>query len=243
MRRITAVRFVIHQKRTYQLPLGFKLPRLFLDDIPIKAEVIEQKQKEQKDHSELIARLTDNGIDEKIARGLVRGYGTDRITENLVWAVRQIESGRQIERPGGFITSAIRRDFVAPERVKKRKAEAREERERSRQEMEAFVEKIRGDFWLYKVDLVKARIADMSAEDRARFESAMEDANVFRTPAKWEEYRREGITDKREHIPLRGLFFGFTIRHLLTEDEQDIVVFARSKGANDAILSELQKKK
>lgn len=243
MRRITAVRFVIHQKRTYQLPLGFKLPRLFLDDIPIKAELVAQKQKEQKDHSELIARLIDNGIDEKVARGLVRGYGKDRITENLAWAVRQIQSGRQIERPGGFITSAIRRDFVAPERVKKRKAEAREERERSRQETEAFVEKIQGDFWLYKVDLVNARIANMSAEERAQFERTMEEANVFRTTARWEEYRREGIADKREHTALRGIFFGFAIRHLLTADEQDIVAFARSKSATDAIILELQKKK
>jgi hypothetical protein len=190
--------------------------------------------------STILARLIEYGIDEKVARGLVRGFGIDRITENLEWAVKQIESGRQIERPGGFITSAIRRDFVAPERVKRKKVQIAKQNERIKQEREAIIEKYKGDFWLYKVDMVTQRIAGLSDSDREGFEKAMVDANVFHTPARWEEYRREGITDKREHAAIRGMFHSFAMNRLLTEEERDIGVYARSKGADETTIRELR---
>lgn len=233
-RRVTALRFSVNQKEAYQLPLGLTIPKI-LDEQ--EQSVLPHAANEEK--ALLLTRLIERGIEEKVARGLVRGYGVDRISENLEWAERQIESGRQIERPGGFITSAIRRDFVAPERVKRKKVQAVKQKEKTKQEQEAFIEKFKGDFWLRKVDMVAHRIAALSTHDREEFERSMVDANVFRTPARWEEYRREGITDKREHTALRGLFYGFAMSRLLTEDERDIVAYARSQGADDAMIREL----
>jgi len=206
----------------------------------LEIDQIVPTQQLSKEKSDLIARLVENGIDEKVARGLVRGYGVDRITENLEWAVRQINSGRKIERPGGFITSAIRRDFVAPERVKRKKVQQIKQREQTKQDIEAFVEKITGDFWLQEVDTVKLRIAGMSSDEKASFEKAMEDANVFMTATRWAEYRREGITDKREHTALRAFYYNFAMRRLLTDEERDIIAYAQSKGADDETIKALQ---
>ena len=234
-RKITALRFSINQKGVYEIHPGQDIPKLFLE-----IDQIVPTQQLSKEKSDLIARLVENGIDEKVARGLVRGYGVDRITENLEWAVRQINSGRKIERPGGFITSAIRRDFVAPERVKRKKVQQIKQREQTKQDIEAFVEKITGDFWLQEVDTVKLRIAGMSSDEKASFEKAMEDANVFMTATRWAEYRREGITDKREHTALRAFYYNFAMRRLLTDEERDIIAYAQSKGADDETIKALQ---
>lgn len=234
-RKIIALRFSISPKEPHQIPIGLEIPPLLIDH---KLSELPTAANEEK--ARLITRLVEYGIDEKAARGLVRGFGADRITENLEWAVRQIESGRQIERPSGFITSAIRRDFVAPERVKRKKVQEVKYKEKTNKDRSAMIEKIKGNFWLYKVDIVKRRIASFSDEERKRFEQTLEERNVFLTPARLEEYRREGITEKREHTPLRGFFYGFAMSQFLTDEERDILVYARSQGADDAIIRELQ---
>ena len=235
-RKITALRFSIVPKETYQLPLGIEAPLLLSDQRnppALPTAVSEEKAR-------IITSLIDRGIEEKVARGLVRGYGIDRITENFEWAVRQIETGRQIERPGGFIVSAIRRDFVAPERIKRKKVQQAKQMEQTKDERDAIIEKLKGNFWLYKIDIVKSRISALSAEDRERFDRDMENTNVFVTPARWEEYRHEGITDKREHAPLRGLFYGFAMSRLLTDEERDIAAYARSQEVGEPVIRELQ---
>jgi hypothetical protein len=237
-RKIVALRFEINSKDSYQLPLDLDVPRMFMED---ERPALPPAASEEK--NSLMERLIELGVEEKVARGLVRGFGVERITENLDWAVKQIQSGRDIERPAGFITSAIRRDFVAPERVKRRKVTEIKEREQSRQEIETVVEKVEGDFWLHIVATVTERLTAMSVADRAAFEADMEAQDVFRSPERWETYRREGITDRREHTPIRSMFYHFAKGRLLTDTERDVLVFARSQGLPDAVIAKLEEKK
>lgn len=233
-RKITALRFSISPKDSYQLPPGTEIPSLLSEQTPALPLSVND------DKDNLVLSLMEQGFEEKVARGIVRGYSAERIAENLDWAVKQINSGRPVERPAGFITSAIRRDFVAPERVKRKKTVEVKQHEQSKQEREAIIEKIKGNFWLYKVNIVNQRLSELSEDEIELFDREMVEKNVFRTPERWAEYRREGITDKREHMPLRGLFYSFAMSRLLTDSEKDITVYARSQGVSDAIIRELQ---
>ena len=234
-RKITALRFSIVPKESYQLPLGMTTSSLLIEQTPLPLSTDDDKGK-------VVLRLIENGIEEKVARGLVRGYGTGRIIENLEWAVQQIETGRPIERPAGFITSAIRRDFVEPERVKRKKVQEIKQKEQVKQDRESIIEKVRGNFWLYKVSMVKKRLDSFSTVEKEQFDRDMVEKNVFCSPERWEEYNREGITDKREHTPLRGMFYGFAMPRVLTESERDVVTYARSQGIDDTLIQELRKR-
>lgn len=237
-RKITALRFSIASKETYQLPLDLDPPSL-LDGEPVAAlpkEVNEEK-------AALVHRMMEAGVDEKGARGISRSYGMDRITENLAWAVAQIESGRDIKRPGAFIVAAIRNDYVAPERVKRKNAQQlridQKKAERDSRELEALVAKAEGDFWLYQVSRVDAVLAGYSAEQRSAFEHLMVERNVFHTASRWEEYRKNGLSA----APERSLFYAFAMRELLPPEERDILRYAQGQGMAADVITALEGKR
>lgn len=237
-RKITALRFAITTKDTYQLPLDFDVPAL-LEDEP--AHLLPLNVNEEK--ADLIRRMIEVGVDEKAARGIARAYGAERITENLEWAVAQIESGRGIRRPGAFVASAIRNDYVEPERVKRKKTRQlrvdRERQQRDKKELEALVEKVEGDFWLHRVSRVDAVLTTYSAEQREAFERLLEEHNVFLTEKRWEEYRKNGLAGR----PERTLFYHFAFRELLPPEDSDAVRFATGQGMAEDVVAALLAKK
>lgn len=236
-RKIIALRFIIVPKETYQLPLDFDVPAL-LDNV--EAPLLPQSVNDEK--SSLIRRMVDNGVDEKAARGIARAYGVDRITENLEWAIAQVQSGRDIRRPGAFVASAIRNDYVEPERVKRKKARQlfvdRENQERDQKELAALVEKVEGDFWLYRVSRVDAIRAVFSDSEHDALERLMVERDVFRTPNRWEEYRKNGLAA----APERSLFYAFAMRELLPPEERDILRYAEGQGVAADVLAALKRK-
>lgn len=236
-RKIIALRFAILPKESYQLPLDLEIPRLLDSEVvqPIPVEVNEEK-------AVLVRRMMDAGVDEKGARGVSRSYGVDRITENLDWALAQIESGRNIKRPGAFIVSAIRNDYIAPERVKRKKVQQtrmdNQKAERDKKELEALVAKVQGDFWLHRVAKVDAAISAFSDDEKAVYERRMEEGNAFHTVKFWEEYRRSGL----ESRPIRALFYSFAFRELLDDEDCDLIGYAQSQGVATDVLTALNQK-
>lgn len=236
-RKIIALRFSIASKESYQLPLDLDIPSL-LDEEAVSAlptEVNEEK-------AGLVRRMIKAGVDEKGARGISRSYGVDRITENLEWAVAQIESGRDIKRPGAFIVAAIRNDYIAPERIKRKNAQQtridQHKAERDRRELEGLIAKTEGDFWLHRVERVDAIRATFSPAERAAFEQLMVERDVFRSPSRWEEYRKNGLAA----APERSLFYAFATRELLPPEERDILRYAEGKGVPVDVLAALKAK-
>jgi len=232
-RKITALRFSILPKGTYQLPFDFPIPEA-LENEPIArlpAGASDEK-------AELIRRMVEVGVSEKVAQGTARAFGVDRITENLDWAVRQIESGRDIRNPAAFAVSAIRGDWVQPERVKRKKTRDIEQTVRDRKELEALVSKIEGDFWLARVDWVEAIRAGFSDDERAAFERRMVEKNVFVTEERWERYRTGGIEDRA----IRSLFYKLAFDELLSTEQRDMLRFAEGRGASADVIEAIRKK-
>lgn len=230
-RRIAALRFSVSMKDVYQLPLDLQM----LDD--------EENSAIQNDGSEktsLIALMIDAGVAEKVARKITRAYNADRIAQNLEWANRQIQTGRDIRRPGAFVASAIRNDYVEPERVKRKRAhDARVDqvkRAQDRKTLDAMLEKLRGDFWMYRVQRVDAVLSEFTADERNAFEQALEEANAFGTSAGLEAYRKHGISRRTE----RALFYGFAFERLLTPEDRDIIRYAEGHGTETAIIAALR---
>lgn len=236
-RKITALRFSIASKESYQLPLDLDIPHL-LDGEPVAALPMEANEEKAK----LVRRMMEAGVDEKGARGISRSYGMDRITENLEWAVAQIESGRDIKRPGAFVVAAIRNDYVAPERVKRKKVQQtrmdQKQVERDRRELEALVAKTEGDFWLYRVAKADAVLAGFSDDQRAAFDRLMEKRNAFRMARFWDEYRQTGL----ENRPIRAMFYSFAFLELLQPEDRDIVAYATAQGLADDVVAALRAK-
>lgn len=236
-RKITALRFTIVTKGTYQLPLDFKVPPVLEDEeIPItQLNTNEEKSK-------LVQRMSEAGVSESSAQNIVRIYASDRIIENLEWAIAQIESGRDIKRPGAFIASAIRSDYVAPERVKRKKTQQfrldQVNTERDRRELEALIAKTEGDFWLHRVSRVDTILAAFSVEQRAAFDRLMEERNAFRMARFWDEYRQTGL----ENRPIRAMFYSFAFLELLQPEDRDIVAYATAQGLADDVVAALRAK-
>jgi hypothetical protein len=236
-RKITALRFTIAPKETYQLPLDLEVPAL-LETTAVST--IPQAANDEK--AELVRQMVEMGVNGKAAQGIARAYGVDRITENLEWAVAQIHSGRDIKRPGAFVASAIRNDYIEPERLKRKKVRQlridRETQERDQKELAALVEKMEGDFWLYRVGRVDAIRAAFTDEKHAAFERLMVERDVFRTPSRWEEYRKNGLAA----APERSLFYAFAMRELLQPEERDILRYAQEQGVAADVLAALKRK-
>lgn len=236
-RKITALRFIIAPKEAYQLPLDLEVPAL-LDNKP--TAILPPTVNDEK--ANLVHRMIEVGVDEKAARSIIRAYGTERITENLEWAVAQIESGRDIKRPGAFIVAAIRNDYIAPERIKRKNAQQtridQHKAERDRRELEGLIAKTEGDFWLHRVERVDAVRDAFSPAERAAFEQLMVERDVFRSPSRWEEYRKNGLAA----APERSLFYAFATRELLPPEERDILRYAEGKGVPADVLAALKAK-
>ena len=79
---------------------------------------------------------------------------------------------------------------------------------------------------------VEARLAGMTGQERAAFDQAFTRAN----PIWAKSYRDAGLASPM----LRAAFHTFAAPRLLTAEQQDLLVFARTQGASLEILNLLQ---
>lgn len=145
----------------------------------------------------------------------------------------------QVRDIGAYMARCFREGFgkrTAAEREQSQRRrtahEIKRKQEEARGKVQAEVEQLKKDFHDYQKMLVDEQLATLTPEDRTIL-----DKTFMATDRLWRaKYQESGI----ESPMVRSAFYHFAIGKLLTNEQTDIVAFARNRGASLHAINLLQ---
>lgn len=243
-RKIAGVTFRI-QKQRWQPPLLLnhfnELKEYYQQTLPLEAPLEQPLSPEE---IAFVKDISHFGITEGDARAAIKAHGLQGAIEIRDYVIERVEhrkdTDKKVKDVGAYMAYCLHQGFgKKSEEERKRKdnerivKEVKEKECIAREVAEKEAKQLKKRFWSYQTQLIDERLAQMNDIERSAFDQKFLNTNVI-----WKKrFHESGLTTPM----VRSVFYSYAIKELLSDNEQDITVFATKNCVAPEVITFIQK--